>query len=295
MRDMSPVASFAGISLLLSIGCIIGIVILFWLALRRPAVREPACGHCGYHVEGLETMSCPECGSDLRKVGIETPKGRMMHPGVFVIAWTLLLILPFITIFAIAMSVGPRRTVVTATFGLTSSTGAMPQIHIDQRLEGRAVGRGVSVTSATANTVSRDGTTTSTMTFPSIAGSSVQTSTIDIRTAEDAVQFRPSRLTLDRDSAAIAPEQLAVIFGDAPPDAPDDAVELAALINALAQGDPGFTSTRFTIGGRNTVNNVSTVPGWYVPTLIALGAVIYALGVVVYFVIRKRHMAPDRS
>ncbi len=28
------------------------------------------CGKCGYSVRGLTTFQCPECGSDLRKVGI---------------------------------------------------------------------------------------------------------------------------------------------------------------------------------------------------------------------------------
>jgi len=30
----------------------------------------PTCGHCGYAVTGLTTFICPECGSDLRAVGI---------------------------------------------------------------------------------------------------------------------------------------------------------------------------------------------------------------------------------
>ena len=28
------------------------------------------CGQCGYSVTGLTTFTCPECGSDLREVGI---------------------------------------------------------------------------------------------------------------------------------------------------------------------------------------------------------------------------------
>ena len=37
-------------------------------ALRR---REPACGKCGYSSRGLSNFECPECGADLREVGIE--------------------------------------------------------------------------------------------------------------------------------------------------------------------------------------------------------------------------------
>ena len=37
-----------------------------------PRPIEPACGKCGYAVRGLDTFICPECGSDLRQVGIIT-------------------------------------------------------------------------------------------------------------------------------------------------------------------------------------------------------------------------------
>ena len=35
--------------------------------------REPACARCGYPVNGLPSFTCPECGADLRQVGITTP------------------------------------------------------------------------------------------------------------------------------------------------------------------------------------------------------------------------------
>jgi hypothetical protein len=34
------------------------------------AAREPSCGRCGYIVTGLPSHVCPECGSDLRTVGV---------------------------------------------------------------------------------------------------------------------------------------------------------------------------------------------------------------------------------
>ena len=38
-----------------------------------PKVSEPSCRACGYAVRGLPSFTCPECGSDLREVGIDTP------------------------------------------------------------------------------------------------------------------------------------------------------------------------------------------------------------------------------
>ena len=47
-----------------------------WLGLRRNQanrVTDPSCGQCRYIVRGLEGNICPECGSDLRVVGILQP------------------------------------------------------------------------------------------------------------------------------------------------------------------------------------------------------------------------------
>lgn len=46
-------------------------------AKRRPPRRrasEPVCGACGYPVRGLPNFACPECGGDLREVGITGPR-----------------------------------------------------------------------------------------------------------------------------------------------------------------------------------------------------------------------------
>ena len=39
----------------------------------EPKVTQPSCRACGYAVRGLPSFTCPECGSDLREVGIDTP------------------------------------------------------------------------------------------------------------------------------------------------------------------------------------------------------------------------------
>jgi hypothetical protein len=55
---------------------VIGAVV--WLIARRPrGSGDPnlmACGACGYAVRGVQTTSCPECGADLREVGIARPR-----------------------------------------------------------------------------------------------------------------------------------------------------------------------------------------------------------------------------
>src|SRR5256885_16950672 len=40
---------------------------------RRAVAGDPACAACGYSAIGLASFICPECGNDLRRVGILTP------------------------------------------------------------------------------------------------------------------------------------------------------------------------------------------------------------------------------
>jgi hypothetical protein len=55
---------------------------------------EMSCGGCGYAVRGLEALNCPECGADLRMVGINRPKsGAARNVGIALTIGTLLLLL----------------------------------------------------------------------------------------------------------------------------------------------------------------------------------------------------------
>lgn len=56
---------------------------------------EAACDRCKYPIAGLGGWTCPECGADLRKVGIATPTLEMKRRGSTgdaLAAWTLLTI-----------------------------------------------------------------------------------------------------------------------------------------------------------------------------------------------------------
>lgn len=46
----------------------------------------PACGKCGYPARGITTVHCPECGADLREVGIKRPGHYTDSAKMFVVA-----------------------------------------------------------------------------------------------------------------------------------------------------------------------------------------------------------------
>lgn len=72
------------------------------------AAADPVCGKCGYCVRGIEGLTCPECGSDLREVGILTPRHRRpAPPWLYFALWTLAL-----PIAALLVSLLLMRTVI---------------------------------------------------------------------------------------------------------------------------------------------------------------------------------------
>ena len=58
-----------------------------------PVSTEPSCGRCGYATRGLSELICPECGADLREVGIRKPgEGRAAFAGCLMPLLTTILI-----------------------------------------------------------------------------------------------------------------------------------------------------------------------------------------------------------
>jgi hypothetical protein len=57
----------------------VAVVRALWRPTRSGA-GEPSCGACGYSATGLESFTCPECGNDLRRVGILTPHTLARRP-----------------------------------------------------------------------------------------------------------------------------------------------------------------------------------------------------------------------
>ncbi|MDB5332169.1 MAG: hypothetical protein JWP03_3320 [Phycisphaerales bacterium] len=112
------IAALAGVTL--------GVVHRKWAA-RPPVVigREPRCGQCGYIVRGIATFICPECGSDLREVGIDTGHARQpawVSTTILSILWTILLLPVAAWATGVIEDALPRWSRVTHTASLQTPT-----------------------------------------------------------------------------------------------------------------------------------------------------------------------------
>lgn len=106
------------ISLAFQAGCVVGLILLWWRVFRKPSDGPGECGACGYAVRGISTFTCPECGNDLREVGIESSARRgAVRLFTFFTLWTVLLILPAVTLSHLAW-----KHIVAATLKVTTVT-----------------------------------------------------------------------------------------------------------------------------------------------------------------------------
>jgi hypothetical protein len=78
--------------LLLLFLAIFGVLLLASMLRGRGTVQGladgGACGRCQYNVRGLTTFLCPECGADLREVGILPPA----QSGVTLSKWVVVIL-----------------------------------------------------------------------------------------------------------------------------------------------------------------------------------------------------------
>ena len=80
----------------------------------------PACGKCGYPVGALETFTCPECGSDLRRVGIRAGSSAIPPAAWMVVAWSLGLLLVALPASVTVIGNLPSVSTVGGTISLRS-------------------------------------------------------------------------------------------------------------------------------------------------------------------------------
>lgn len=81
------------------------LALIGWWAWRdRKSVTAPACGQCHYPVRGLPTFTCPECGSDLREVGIEVPPRQRVAARRLAVVTTTVVVVGVIMLLALRLA-----------------------------------------------------------------------------------------------------------------------------------------------------------------------------------------------
>ena len=143
--------AIAPLVLLFIIAVLIALGVVLTIVRARGKVTHPVCGGCGYAVEGLEVLRCPECGCDLREVGIMTPTmSRGLSPGAVAVlaavAWTMLIPLPALIATRIVSSMIPTQyhNRITVTYG-PGPNATFPTADITFDGRGRRPGQGFSV------------------------------------------------------------------------------------------------------------------------------------------------------
>ncbi|MCC7389898.1 MAG: hypothetical protein IT431_14150 [Phycisphaerales bacterium] len=114
---------------------LIGVVLIAWavhtiwraVMPARNAPKEPACERCRYPIVGsigAAGFICPECGSDLRVVGIITPMMEIVRRGSVtgaILAWTFLVgAVSYFGLMGVLIATSFSQTMVT-TAGATTS------------------------------------------------------------------------------------------------------------------------------------------------------------------------------
>ena len=244
-------------------GSVGGLAFLWYRVLRRSGEGDlPTCAKCGYATRGLDSLRCPECGADLREVGIKTPQHRgKVGPAMFVLLWSMLLLMPSFVVSGVLVGVGPKTQYRTETDTIVPAKSQQYREVI----------------------LSVSGTRPFDEMNVTITGNNNQsaTATIDL----SAMQYGGKQL----DRAAILDWMLQV--GANPADAAviDEADELLKIISSVpatgVQRNYGSNIFNYTISRSFTLD----VPKiWFAILVISSWVVIWTAGLLLYFRIRKR-------
>jgi len=271
------------------IASVVGLAWLWSRVLGRQKVRVPSCGSCGYAVRALEVMTCPECGSDLREVGIITPRSTEVRPIAFVALWTLLFVFPGMLIGGLLLHNGPRRIQSWWSTSITSPAQSFPALSLVVNAAGSAP-RGASGTST--STSRGPSGTTSTITYPPLPGGDA---TVTVELSATGGSATPHTISLSGNPGPIDVAALeawaAGLPGATPgPELTADTADIARLIDGVGARQTSYTTTRLGVGGMSTMTR-RTVPAWYGFVVGGVPVAIYAGGLAIFFTIRRRRRA----
>jgi hypothetical protein len=284
----------------LLVASVIGLAWLWWRVLHRPKGDLAVCGKCGYGVRGVGSLTCPECGADLREAGIVTPGRRgMVRPLAFVLLWTVLLVPPAAVVSLIALGLGPQVSTYGVFIDLQPTTAASSYT---VNLRVYAAEAHVGVASFPSSRPMPHGSGGSWIVAPLAPGQVPHSIDLEVSSSSQpgAVQERAMRIDPAAGTyrytrsggpsasgrtpvEAAAMEQWLSSAGVAGgPQRSAEAAELAMCINALIAGQSPVGVTLFSANYRGSSYSGHAAP-WFVLALWALWIAVWAGGMALYF------------
>lgn len=279
---------------------VVGLSYLWYRVLKVKRGSDlPTCAGCGYAVRGLAGLECPECGADLREVGIVTPKQRgLVSPVLFVLLWTLLLPGPSCLVSGILSMVGPKTSMPNHMLTLEPITsGEYVSVDIDHMAMFQFGGAGYSNLSVEGNASQYESLDIdpvamtyddwlSAPTTTTGGGSYSSSSNPTVNTGSTTKPFdRQALLDMLKRAGADITRQ----------DVIDEADELLSIIQSIpSQGLANLSPTQFTV--QNYYNNSYDQPaGWFLLVLLVIWIGVWIGGLVVFFRIRRRQIPEARQ
>ncbi len=216
-----------GIAALLLVTSVTLIGVFWWSVLRRPVHRPAACNDCGYPVGGLESMTCPECGSDLRVIGIAPARRRFVPPALFVPVWILLATISGLSGWVLVRAMIPRTISISSEVSLGDADGSGPDVRSEFLVRSRGPGDRMMHGASTHDSSRATDRRQVTVLFPHVDGS----------------PSAPVRLTLSRNgtdrrleaTAPVPPSEVVEWFGGE--SAPGIAEAFAGLSDSFFLGE----------------------------------------------------------
>jgi hypothetical protein len=257
--------------------------------LSRGGSDLPTCARCGYAVRGLMGLDCPECGADLREVGIVTPKQRgAVSPVMFVLLWTLLLPGPSCLLSGLLVAVGPKASTSGGMLNLAPiASGQYVSADINYTnffMLGAASYTGLTIEGNNTQYESLDIDPVA-MTYEDWSGT-VRTSPSGTATSTRISTNSPG-VTKPLDRQAILDLLKRAGADITRQDVMDEADELLSIIQGIpTQGLGNLSPTYFTQSYFST--GLDQPAGWFMGLLLGLWLIVWIMGFWLYFRLRRK-------
>jgi len=296
------------ILLALGTGCLVN-----WLYIRlgtgskRNGVGLPCCGRCGYTVRGISKLVCPECGADLREVGINMPGqgGSALFGCLIPVAYSIVIFIFASLIAGVLSNFLPTYSNENIEVYLSPGSDQYDQVSVglDATFVNSSGSYNPGLSLSSSSFTSSSGQRSATI---SITGASKNQKLTDLylkvdpKTISSTASMQQSfnidpitRVATWNDSAgksfnsaaAFASQDVLAFLGSAGADITRsdvqlEAQELHALLDGLANGMNQFQLNQFSGGGSSSSSMSMSGPTWYFPTYFLIWFVIWIVGLV---------------